>query len=144
MWDTGLYTRGAVARPRLAALDGDEAGDGEAVMWPLLMLYDETGQSDFVESFDDRCALEDQLQLMFPQDRPVEWDTEGKYTWDRLVAYLECYEPEGKHTQMLRLTMGACLQEQLRSLRVPPCQAGTGVVGNSRSPRISSCTSRTS
>jgi tetratricopeptide (TPR) repeat protein len=121
MWDTTMYTRGDPPRPRLAVRDSDEAGDGEAVMWPLLMLYDETSQSDFVECFDDRCALEDQLQLMFPADRPVDWDTEGKYTWDRLVPYLECYHPEGKETQMMRLTTDGCLQEQLRGVRVPPC-----------------------
>lgn len=121
MWDVTMYTRGAPPRPRLAQLEGDEAGDGEAVIWPLLMLYDETSQSDFVESFDDRCALEDQLQLMFPADRPVEWDEEGKYTWDRLVAYLECYEGETKRTEMARLVLESSLQEQIQGRRVPPC-----------------------
>merc|ERR1719450_1954436 len=88
------------------------------------MLYDEYSQSDFVESFDDRCALDDQLQLMFPSDRPVEWDEQGKYAWDRLVAYLECYdsfEGSSKDTKMLKLSLDACLQEQLVGLRVPPC-----------------------
>jgi len=104
LWDITHYTRGAKPpRPRLARKD-EENGDGDAVVWSMLMLYDETNQSDFVEAFDDRCALEDQLQLMFPSDRHVEWDEEGKYTWDRLVTYLECYEAEeGKTTMMKRL-----------------------------------------
>merc|ERR1711977_104849 len=113
-----MYTRGAPPRPRLARKE-DEEGDGKGVVWPLLLLYDETNQSDFVESFDDRCALEEQLQLMFPSDRTVDWDEEGKYTWDRLVAYLECYEgEEGSGTRMVQLVLDECLQEHLRGLRV--------------------------
>merc|ERR1712013_385036 len=95
---------------------------GEAVHWPLLMLYDETSQSDFVETFDNRCALEDQLQLMFPEDRPVEWDEEGKYAWNRLVCYLECYmADEGDESKLLRVATDAALLESLHGLRVPPC-----------------------
>lgn len=121
MWDITQYTRGAPPRPRLAK-EGEEEGDGQAVVWPMLLLYDETSQSDFVESFDDRCMLEEQLQLMFPSDRPVDWDEEGKYTWDRLVIYLECYEAEkGKDTHMVKLAAEVCLQEQLLGRRVPPC-----------------------
>merc|ERR1712224_268774 len=122
MWDITHYTRGAPPRPRLAR-QGEEEGDGQAVVWPLLLLYDETSQSDFVECFDDRCALEDQLKLMFPADRTVDWDEEGKYIWDRLIVYLECYEAdEGKATQMVQLATGdISLQDQLQSRRVPPC-----------------------
>ena len=29
------------------------------VEWPMLLLYDEANQSDFVAAFDERCALED-------------------------------------------------------------------------------------
>lgn len=121
MWDVNQYTRGAPPRPRLAH-DGEENGDGCAVVWPILMLYDETSQSDFVESFDDRCALVDQLELMFPADQPIEWDEEGKYTLERLIAYLECYAAEdGSNTRMIHLTMDETLQDQLKGRRVPPC-----------------------
>lgn len=122
MWDMGMYTRGSLPRPKLAAAADASEEDGDAVHWPLLMLYDETNQSDFVETFDDRCALEDQLQLMFPEDRAVEWDEEGKYVWNRLACYLERYAAEeGNESQMLRVPIDAALQEHLRGLRVPPC-----------------------
>merc|ERR1712046_461045 len=83
MGDITHYTHGAPPQPRLAQED-TEAGDGSAVVWPLLLLYDETSQTDFVEAFDDRCLLEEQLQLMFPADRKVDWDEEGKYVWHDL------------------------------------------------------------
>jgi len=122
MWDLTHYTRSVPPRPRLARTGEEEQGDGKAVIWPLLMLYDESSQTDFVESFDDRCALEDQLQLMFPADRHVDWDEEGKYTWDRLVCYLECYQAEeGKDTRNMRVKTDECLQDQLHGHRVPPC-----------------------
>ena len=106
-------------------------GEEMTVEWPMLMLYDEVNQSDFVGAFDERAALEawplrthfsrplpwfsvgfgwfwvqkrsktmgkrietplldeEQLQLMFPEDRQVDWDEQGKYVWSALVAYLE-------------------------------------------------------
>merc|ERR1719343_831055 len=85
-----MYRQGnREVRPTLA---GDESS---AVRWPMVFLYDEVGQSDFVEEFDERCALENQLQIMFPPDRHVEWDEEGKYVWDRLVCYFETLPSDG-------------------------------------------------
>lgn len=121
MWDMTQYCRGAPPQPRLAREGEDEAGDGKAIVWALLLLYDETSQSDFVECFDDRCALEEQLQVMFPSDSKVDWDEDGKYTWDRLVVYLECYAGmEGKATHLVKLATDSRLMEQLKGRRVPP------------------------
>mmetsp|Transcript_34678 Transcript_34678/g.110188 ORF Transcript_34678/g.110188 Transcript_34678/m.110188 type:complete len:382 (-) Transcript_34678:73-1218(-) len=114
LFDVAMYSRGSPPKPRLS-------DDGAAVQWPLLILYDETSQSDFVDTFDERCTLEEQMQLMFPGDRHVEWDEDGKYVWDRLVAYLEYYPEEGRETQMLRLAADTALQEVLCNRCVPPC-----------------------
>lgn len=114
LFDAAMYARAGSPRPKLTE-------DGSAIQWALLLLYDETNQSDFVESFDERCFLGEQLQLMFPPDRPVEWDEEGKYVWDRLVAYLEFYPEEDSETQMLRLDTDAPLQEALQERCLPPC-----------------------
>merc|ERR1712107_401542 len=69
-----------------------QSSEEEALQWPCVFVYDEHGQSDFVAVFDERCALEDQLEEMFPALGTVDWDYEGKYVWDRLSAYLEYWE----------------------------------------------------
>lgn len=116
LYDVGMYTSGGKPRPKLT-------DDGDAIDWPLLVLYDEVGQSDFVQSFDERCTLEEQLQIMFPPDRPVDWDMEGKYKWNQLVVYLEFFpEVEGVDTRMLRVVLDEPLCHALSSIsRVSPC-----------------------
>jgi len=113
LFDASMYAKGAPPRPKLTE-------DG-AIEWPLLLLYDETSQSDFVETFDERCCLSEQLQMMFPPDRPVEWDEEGKYIWDRLVAYMEYYPEEGRETEMFLVDTGAPLEAALQDRCLPPC-----------------------
>ncbi|CAK9067880.1 unnamed protein product [Durusdinium trenchii] len=87
LFDMSMYRMangGLTPHPMLVGEDPDMT-----VEWPMLLLYDEVNQSDFVAAFDERYALEDQLQMMFPEDRHVEWDEQGKYVWSRLAAYLE-------------------------------------------------------
>lgn len=114
LFDVSMYAQGVPLKPKLT-------DDGEAVQWPLLLLYDETNQSDFVETFDERCTLDEQLQLMFPQDRRVNWDDEGKYVWDRLVAYMEFYPDGASTTEMLPVATGNPLHEMLSEHCLPPC-----------------------
>lgn len=113
LYDLSMYRMRGVIKPKLSE-------DGDAVVWPMMFLYPESCQSDFIESFDERCDLEDQLQLMFPEDRHPEWDEEGKYIWDRLVCYAEAYL-EGKETKMILLKNNVPLQDQLKGHRVPRC-----------------------
>lgn len=128
LFNVAMYFQGAQPEPQLT----EDAPD--AVQWPLLMLYDEIGQSDFVEVFDERCALEDQLQVMFPTDRRVDWDEDGKYVWDRLVAYLEYHAEEGSDTRMKKISTAEPFGETFRGLTVPKCMvvhilvAGSGAL----------------
>lgn len=116
LFEVAMYFQGKQPMPSLA----DDADD--AVQWPLLLLYDETSQSDFVEIFDERCTLQEQFEIMFPRDRRVDWDEEGKYVWDRLVAYLEYYHGDNnRSTRMLRVDSTLPLQDALQNLRVPQC-----------------------
>lgn len=115
LFDMSMYTPKGAPRPVLAS------DDDSAVVWPLLFMYDETSQSDFVESFDERCTLSDQLQIMFPADRQVEWDVEGKYVWDRLAAYLEYYPDGHRDTRVKRVDTSDPLANVLKDLCLPPC-----------------------
>jgi len=109
-----MYQLSGSIKPTLAS------DDNQVVQWPILFLYDEVSQSDFVESYDERNELVDQMQLMFPADRPVDWDEDGKYSWDRLVAYLEFYPESSGATKMLKMKMEEPLQACLQSRSVPP------------------------
>ncbi|CAL1141219.1 unnamed protein product [Cladocopium goreaui] len=119
LFDMSMYRMangGLTPHPKLVGEDPEMT-----VEWPMLLLYDEANQSDFVAAFDERYALEDQLQMMFPEDRHVEWDEQGKYVWKRLAAYLEFY-PEGSDTtSMFRVDNAAPMVEVLRDLCLPPC-----------------------
>lgn len=113
LFDVAMYFQGRQPQPQLS----DDSAD--AVQWPLLMLYDETCQSDFVEVFDERCTLNEQFENMFPKDRRVDWDEEGKYVWDRLVAYLEYYPGSGSGTRMFRVKTEEPLTAALDNIHVP-------------------------
>lgn len=124
LFDLAMYEVRCRVKPAFV----DEPGG--AVQWPLMFLYDEVNQSDFVEAFDERCCLSEQLQLMFPEDRRVEWDEEGKYVWNRLAVYLEVYL-EGSRTKMVRVAAGEPLEAALAGLRVPVCMPIHVLVDNS-------------
>lgn len=96
-----------------------QSSEEEALQWPCVFVYDEHGQSDFVAVFDERCALEDQLEEMFPALGTVDWDQEGKYVWDRLSAYLEYWEQN--ESRVKRVDTTEALAPQLEGLRVSAC-----------------------
>eukprot|EP00747_Dinoflagellata_sp_TGD_P163864 gnl/TRDRNA2_/TRDRNA2_183037_c0_seq1.p2 gnl/TRDRNA2_/TRDRNA2_183037_c0~~gnl/TRDRNA2_/TRDRNA2_183037_c0_seq1.p2 ORF type:complete len:416 (+),score=95.11 gnl/TRDRNA2_/TRDRNA2_183037_c0_seq1:99-1250(+) len=113
LYEMTMYLLKEGSRPKLGE-------DCDTVSWPLLLLYDETNQSDFVESFEELCCMDDQLQMMFPEDRHPGWDEEGKYVWDRLSCYMECFEEGGSGTTMVRIRRDVPLQGQLSGHCIPP------------------------
>lgn len=116
LFDVAMYFHGRLPEPHLVA------DDPTAIEWPLLLLYDETSQSDFVEVFDERCSLHDQFQIMFPADRHPDWDEEGKYVWDRLVCHLEHYRSDnGTATELRKVDPGQPLHIGLGGVRLPQC-----------------------
>ncbi len=69
------------------------AEDASRLVWPVLFLYPEHGETDFVEEFDEGASFSDHLEVMFGggvEDAP--WDREGKYRAPNLRLY---YEDEG-------------------------------------------------
>lgn len=69
--------------------------DENRVHWPVLFLYPEHGQSDFIQDFMENITFEDQLSEMFPSKvgppSPIElspWDDERKYYLEDLDVYL--------------------------------------------------------
>jgi len=85
LYDVAAY-RVKTPRELLPRLDSE--GDLE---WPLLFIYEEHSQTDFVEFWSVLMPLETMLQQMFPGSRYAAWDAEEKYVWDKVSVYLELY-----------------------------------------------------
>ncbi|KAJ2159568.1 HSP70/90 co-chaperone [Coemansia sp. RSA 552] len=55
------------------------------VLWPVVFLYPETKESDFVQQFDETTTLRDMLAQVLADPPP--WDTARKYTIDNVDTY---------------------------------------------------------
>lgn len=68
----------------------DEQG---SLHWPVLFLYPEHQQSDFISAFCENSCFIDHLAVMFGQELPP-WDTDGKYQPQDLQLYFEDEQKE--------------------------------------------------
>ena len=65
------------------------------LVWPVLFLYPEYGQSDFIEQFEENQPFLDHLNVMF-EETPV-WDTKHKYKpKDIIIGFNKCETNELK------------------------------------------------
>ncbi|CAF0878459.1 unnamed protein product [Adineta ricciae] len=64
----------------------------QTLTFPVVFLYPEYGQTDYIKEFHQDTKLIDQLTEMFQSRAP--WDEEGKYTLDQMSIY---YEDRDKH-----------------------------------------------
>merc|ERR1712080_794658 len=62
----------------------DESGQ---LVWPVLMLYPEHEETDFIEEFREGDRIEDHLEVLFEESPP--WDAEGRYRPDTVAVYFE-------------------------------------------------------
>ncbi|XP_075038212.1 tetratricopeptide repeat protein 4 [Mixophyes fleayi] len=62
--------------------------EGGRLTWPVLFLYPEHSQTDFISAFQEDSRFIDHLSEMFAQDLPP-WDTERKYLAHNLEVYFE-------------------------------------------------------
>ncbi|CAF0736952.1 unnamed protein product [Brachionus calyciflorus] len=65
----------------------DLTDDEQMLNWPVLFLYPEVGQTDFIESFNENSTFEDHLSLMFNQS--PEWDQQKNYLTSTVQVYYE-------------------------------------------------------
>lgn len=71
----------------------DENG---SLHWPVLFLYPEHQQSDFISAFCESSRFTDHLELMFGEERPP-WDADRKYLPHSLQLYFEDEQRETLH-----------------------------------------------
>lgn len=79
-----------IGRPQFHA--GDKrlpAADRDGTLhFPVLMFYPEVMGHDTIEDFSEEATLADHLDVIFAEDAPpLEWDSEGAYTRDRIECY---------------------------------------------------------
>lgn len=55
--------------------------------WPVMFLYEEHMQMDFVADFAESHTFGQHLEIMFPPDLTLPWDAERKYVLPRLEVY---------------------------------------------------------
>ncbi|XP_076650120.1 DNA polymerase interacting tpr containing protein of 47kD [Halictus rubicundus] len=57
------------------------------LVWPVMILYPETHQTDFIQNFHEDTLLIEQLEQLFSE--PPEWDTEKRYNLQNINVYFE-------------------------------------------------------
>ncbi|XP_030062227.1 tetratricopeptide repeat protein 4 [Microcaecilia unicolor] len=97
-----------VASDGITGLSLDELSSGNATAakvyldqkknlhWPVLFLYPEYRQTDFVSAFHENSRFIDHLIMMFAEDLPP-WDVERKYLPNELELYFEDEERAELH-----------------------------------------------
>eukprot|EP01147_Barroeca_monosierra_P005463 gene5463-7165_t len=71
--------------------------------WPVLLVYPEHAQTDFIQEFEETCLFQDHLEVMFPDvpEQTVPWDSNNTYKWPRLSVYFEQVLETGERTHNL-------------------------------------------
>uniref|UniRef100_A0A8C7I658 Tetratricopeptide repeat domain 4 n=1 Tax=Oncorhynchus kisutch TaxID=8019 RepID=A0A8C7I658_ONCKI len=71
--------------------------DEQGIMhWPVLFLYPEYQQTDFISAFSESSSFLDHLTLMFGEELPP-WDINRKYSPQNLQLFFEDHEKESLH-----------------------------------------------
>ncbi|CAI9731656.1 Hypothetical predicted protein [Octopus vulgaris] len=100
----------------LSDLEGSNPGgakvyldDAGLLHWPVLFMYPEYNQSDFIESFSENHCFSDHILEMF-QSCTVPWDEEHKYVPENIEIYFE----ENKTESLFRIPPEKSLLEILQ------------------------------
>lgn len=80
------------------------------LIWPVMILYPETHQTDFIQNFHEDTLLMEQLEQLF--NEPPEWDTERRYTPPNINVYFEGKSKCSIHKVNVRHSLGKILQDE--------------------------------
>lgn len=95
-WVKMLHDRNVAIGPYLFQSMGDYLAHGakpyldessKEMHWPVLFLYDEYRQLDFIQDFAESDTFGDHLKIMFPGDSFCEWDAEKKYIHSQIEVF---------------------------------------------------------
>ena len=94
----------------------------QILIWPVLFLYPEVGETDFILEFADDQSFSDHLQVMFSECPP--WDEDQKYTTDSVKVYFEDKFTRPARPKMIEVDKSGTLRQALNDSRYR-VQAGT-------------------
>lgn len=107
----------AIAQLSLDGLSSREVGEAQVFQdqegrlhWPVLFLYPEHQQSDFISAFDENSCFIDHLSVMFEELPP--WDADRKYQTQNLQLYFEDEEKETLYQVHLEASLLNTLQHK--------------------------------
>ena len=117
--DVGDFADEAIKQQCVGAASGARIWydlEQDELHWPLLLLYPETAQSDFVQDFSESEALMPQLREMFGDEgeHSPPWDVERKYRAPKLAGYAPLNRPSDDKELMRPLDLDEPLLEQLK------------------------------
>ncbi|XP_068975968.1 DNA polymerase interacting tetratricopeptide repeat-containing, protein of 47 kDa [Bombus flavifrons] len=80
------------------------------LIWPVLILYPETKQTDFIENFHEDTLLIEQLEQLL--NDPPEWDSYRRYTPENINVYFEDKDKYSLHKVDVHQSLGQILQHE--------------------------------
>lgn len=82
----------------------------DKLVWPVMILYPETQQTDFIQNFHEDTLLIEQLIELF--EEPPEWDIEHRYTINNINVYFEGKNKCSVHKIDIQLTLDQILRDK--------------------------------
>lgn len=76
--------------------------DDGSLTWPVLFLYPEYQESDFITSFDENSTFLDHLRVMFQNFSP--WDAKKEYELSNLQVYFETRGTKKNPSKLLKVS----------------------------------------
>eukprot|EP01067_Filipodium_phascolosomae_P008272 Filipodium_phascolosomae@DN6987_c0_g1_i1.p1 len=105
---TGAYSTLPSLVKKAPLVDDITAAEEWTLEYPILFLYDEHLQSDYVRAVKETDLLERHLQALFPGGLEYPgWDLDKKYSWNGITLYLELPAPSQHSTPMIKLSSNA-------------------------------------
>eukprot|EP00054_Salpingoeca_dolichothecata_P018003 m.109574 g.109574 ORF g.109574 m.109574 type:complete len:362 (-) comp22689_c0_seq1:286-1371(-) len=78
--------------------------------WPVLFVYPEHQQVEFIADFHENSCFADHLRVMFPGTDLIPWDADKKYRHDKLNVYFESKPAKGE-PKLIHLPATTMLRE---------------------------------
>lgn len=80
------------------------------LIWPVMILYPETQQIDFIQNFHEDTLLIEQLEQLF--NEPPEWDSQKRYILQNINVYFEGKDKCSLHKVDIGQSLGKILQDE--------------------------------
>ncbi|XP_063979880.1 DNA polymerase interacting tetratricopeptide repeat-containing, protein of 47 kDa [Diachasmimorpha longicaudata] len=87
----------------------------ERLIWPVMILYPEYMQTDFIQSFHEDTPFMDHLEDLFEVSPP--WDSTERYIVPNLSVYFEGINKASVHKVDISQTLGTIIQQKQFILR---------------------------